>query len=192
MLEVCMAKRNNKRIRRGIRSQQAKSSTPATAIVVVVALVLFGGVAAWALTSGGGDESQDTVAASTGANGETTVISGSVHTVRHYNGELPTSSNPRADGLPTLVWFSGTWCHFCHHMSDFTYPVADEFEERLAFVEKSVDHDRDAALRFRIRGTPTFVMLDRSGEEVTRFSFQNDAVGFRQAIEAALGAHAGT
>ena len=186
-----MAKRSNNRNRRGIRSQQPKRSAPGPAIAVVVALVLFGGVAAWALTSGG-DGIQEAIPASAGTDGETTVINGSVHTVRHYNGELPSGSNPRGDGLPTLVWFSGTWCHFCHHMSDFAYPVAEEFDERLVFVEKSVDHDRDAALRFRVRGTPTFVMLDPSGEEVGRFSFQNDAVDFRQAIEAALGAHAGT
>ena len=185
-----MAKRNNKRNRRGIRSQQPKRSTPATAIVAVVALALFGGVAAWALASGAGG-THEAIPASAGADVSTTVINGSVHTVRHYNGDLPSSSTPRGDGLPTLVWFSGTWCHFCHHMSDFAYPVAEEFKEQLAFVEKSVDHDREAAHRFRIRGTPTFVFLDPSGEEVGRFSFQNDADGFRQAIEAALGAYAG-
>ena len=187
-----MAKRSNNRNRRGIRSQQPKRTTPATVVVVVVALALFGGVAAWALTSGGGDASQETIPASAGGGGETAVISGSVHTVRHYNGALPTGSNPRNDGLPTLVWFSVTWCHFFLHMSDFAYPVAEEFQEQLVFLEKSVDHDRDAALRFRVRGTPTFVMLDPTGEEVGRFNFQNDAVGFRQAIEAALGAYAGT
>lgn len=180
-----MARRNNNRNGRGIRSQQPKRTTPATAIVAVVALLLFGGVAAWAFTSGDGG-TQGAAPSSAATDGGTTVIEGSVHTVRHYNGELPASANPQGDGLPTLVWFSGTWCHFCHHMSDFAYPVAEEFDDRFVFIEKSVDHDRDAALRFRVRGTPTFVMLDPSGEEVGRFNFQTDAAAFRQAIRAAL------
>lgn len=35
------------------------------------------------------------------------VINGPIHTVYHAEAALPTSAKPRADGKPTLVWFSG-------------------------------------------------------------------------------------
>jgi predicted DsbA family dithiol-disulfide isomerase len=56
----------------------------------------------------------------------------------------------------------------------------------MVFVEKSVDDDRNAASRYGIRGTPTFVLIDAAGQEVTRFGFQRDEQSFVTAIESAL------
>ena len=71
-------------------------------------------------------------------------------------------------------------------MESFALQTASGFSERMAFVEKSVDHDRGAAGRFAVRGTPTFVMIDESGDEVARFFFQLDSNSLTEAIEAAL------
>jgi len=46
----------------------------------------------------------------------------------------------------------------------FTYDAASRYEDRMVFSEKSMDHDRNAARRFGIRGAPTFVMVDARGE----------------------------
>lgn len=118
--------------------------------------------------------------------GEVRVLRGSAHTVYHSDAALPTSNEPRADGRPTLVWFSGTWCHFCERMDPFAWETASGFGDELVFLEKSVDHDRGAASRFGVRGTPTFVLLDARGREVTRFFFQADRSAFASTIEAAL------
>jgi thiol-disulfide isomerase/thioredoxin len=114
------------------------------------------------------------------------VLRGSAHTVYHSDAALPTSNEPRADGRPTLVWFSGTWCHFCERMEPFAWETASGFGDQLVFLEKSVDHDRSAASRFGVRGTPTFVLLDASGREQARFFYQADRASFASTIEAAL------
>jgi len=116
------------------------------------------------------------------------VIRGSTHTVLHSMEPFPSTSQPNDDPRPTLVWFSGTWCHFCERMSSFAHTAASDFNDRVRFVEKSVDHDPDAASRYGVRGTPTFVLIDRQGRELTRFHYQADATAFATQIEAVLGA----
>ena len=119
---------------------------------------------------------------------EVTVYSGRRHVVYHSDPPLPTASSPNVDGQPTLVWFSATWCEICERMSPFVHETASAYTERLHFVEKSVDHDRQAAGRYGVRGTPTFVMLNAAGQEVVRFHGQPNAQSFALAIEQALSA----
>lgn len=109
-----------------------------------------------------------------------------VHTVLHSPDPLPTEASPSRDSRPTLVWFSGTWCHFCASMEGFAHAAAGRFTDEIRFVEKSVDHDRAAARRYCVRGTPTFVLIDVEGRELARFSYQPDAERFARQIEAAL------
>lgn len=111
---------------------------------------------------------------------------GSAHTVFHSTARLPSADEPSPDRRPTLVWFSGTGCHYCEQMGPFAHETAAAFAEQMRFVEKSVDHDRSAAAQYGVRGTPTFVLIDRSGRELTRFYFQANAAGFAEAIESAL------
>ncbi|MGI8970443.1 MAG: thioredoxin domain-containing protein [Dehalococcoidia bacterium] len=94
-----------------------------------------------------------------------------VHTVYHSRLPLPTASSPRADGKYTVVWFSGTWCDFCSQMEGFVNSSAAQFRDRLVLMEKSVDDAPADAARFHVRGTPTFVVLDAKGQEVSRFGF---------------------
>ena len=155
-------------------------------------LAAIGGLVAFALVSGvgGGSAEADPAIASLAreaGGGDVQVYTGSAHTVYHSTAPLPAAAAPRGDGKPTLVWFSGTWCHFCEQMEPFAFETAEGFGERMAFVEKSVDHDRPAATRFGVRGTPTFVLIDAGGNEVARFHYQRSAQDFAAAIEAALG-----
>ncbi len=120
------------------------------------------------------------------SSGPVRVLTGSAHTVYHSTLPVPPQATPRGDGRPTLVWFSGTWCTFCERMEPFAHGTASQFRERLVFVEKSVDHDRAAASRYGVRGTPTFVLVDAVGEEIARFHYQSNAVAFADAILSAL------
>jgi len=140
-----------------------------------------------AQTTGGSRQNSQTAALARENSGtEIRVLTGSHHTVYHSTAPLPTSDRPRADGLPTLVWFSGTWCEVCEQMEPWAHATAAEFKDRMVFVEKSVDHDRGAALRYGVRGTPTFVLIDASGRPLTQFFFQSSPGAFRSAIEKAL------
>ena len=148
-------------------------------IIAAVAVAVFGG---WYVLAGGGGDGS----ASAEDSGPVRVIDGSRHTVFHSNLPLPTGSVPQAEGKPTLVWFSGTWCEFCEAMEPFANSTAAEFDARMVFVEKSVDHAESDSQKFRVRGTPTFVMLDVNGSEIARFGFQRTAGAFRATIEDAL------
>lgn len=118
--------------------------------------------------------------------GPVRVLTGSAHTVYHSTLPVPSQATPRSDGKPTLIWFSGTWCTFCERMEPFAHNTASQFTDRLVFVEKSVDHDRTAASRYGVRGTPTFVLVDAVGNEITRFHYQSSAAAFADIILSAL------
>lgn len=175
--------------RRGATSRRRRTfqwkqwSAWSVGIVAVVAI----GYAAVAYSGSQTEEDPAiTALARENAGGPISVYTGSHHTVYHSSRPLPTSSSPTSDGRPTLVWFSGTWCEFCEQMEPFAHEVASEFRDRLIFVEKSVDHDRNAAGRYGIRGTPTFVLIDDEGRELARFGFVRNAADFAAQIEASL------
>ncbi len=160
----------------------------AIAAVVVIAAVVFGG-------GGGNGASNITsvesatmlVTAVENAGGSTiSVHEGNAHTVLHADDPLPTASSPRPDGRNTLVWFSGTCCHFCERMEPFAHETAAQFGEQFVFMEKSVDHDCGAASPYGVRGTPTFVLIDAAGAELARFFYQEGPSAFGGAILDAL------
>jgi len=117
---------------------------------------------------------------------DVTVYRGRAHTVYHSTADLPSDEAPRADGQPTLVWFSATWCTVCERMDPFAHEVASAVTGDVTFVEKSVDHDRSAASRYGVRGTPTFILIDARGREITRFHAQLDPTSFAAAIESVI------
>ena len=150
---------------------------------------MIGGAAVVAVAVGwfvfSGSSAEEPPAAPVGSDA-VQVYPGQPHTVYHSLAPLPSTSAPQPEGLPTLVWFSGTWCEFCHAMEPFANATMSEFGDRMAYQEKSVDHANDDARRFRVRGTPTFVLLDVQGQEIVRFGFQRTGADFRSTIEAAL------
>ncbi len=173
------------------QARQPRRSISWKPIVGWGTVTALGGLLAFALLAGGGESAEAdpglAALAREASGGEVQVYTGGVHTVYHSPAPLPSSDAPRGDGKPTLVWFSGTWCTFCERMEPFAIETAESFSERMVFVEKSVDHDRSAASRYGVRGTPTFVLIDAGGNEVARFHFQGSAQDFAAAIEAALG-----
>ncbi|GAB4338383.1 MAG: hypothetical protein Kow0010_26720 [Dehalococcoidia bacterium] len=154
--------------------------------VGIVAVLALGYAAVAYSGSRTTEDPEITALARENAGGPISVYTGSHHTVYHSSRPLPSASSPASDGKPTLVWFSGTWCEFCEQMEPFAHRVASGFRDRLTFVEKSVDHDRSAAGRYGIRGTPTFVLIDTQGRELTRFGFVRGEADFAARIEAAL------
>ena len=178
--------------RRGKQASQPSALRPSRLLAWGGGGVLLLAVMALVLRSGGVDVPDEVPAAvmmQAEQNAGTSIeVYGGVHTVLHSPDPLPTEAAPSEDSRPTLVWFSGTWCHFCELMEGFAHSAAGQFPDRMRFVEKSVDHDGAAARRYGVRGTPTFVLIDERGRELARFSYQPDAARFTQQIEAALAA----
>lgn len=188
--------------RRTARQQRkAAASPPRTsrwtrAMPALVALGVVVLVGAYVMGRGGeGPEARAAVEAdpaaalelaSRNAAGDVVRYAGSHHVVYHSSDPLPDGRTGAPDARPTLVWFSGTWCEYCEQMEPFAHGVAANLGERVRFVEKSIDHDRAAATRYAVRGTPTFVLIDGSGREISRFFYQPTPGAFSKAIEAAL------
>ncbi len=182
---------STKRQRPGRRTRPARSAKATLQPFLLVGGAAVVAVLAFAFVRSGGSETPADPAgvqlASANAGGsDVKALTGSHHTVYHSVAPLPSASAPRADGRPTLVWFSGTWCEFCEQMEPFAHETAGQFAGRMVFAEKSVDDDRSAASRYGVRGTPTFVLIDAAGREVARFGFQRDAQAFATAIESGL------
>ena len=119
------------------------------------------------------------------AGGDVQVFTGSKHTVYQSAAPLPSAASPRADGEPTLVWFTTSNCGDCGRMDSFAHQTAKEFSGRMAFVEKAADRDVSAA-HYGVSATPTFVLIDARGEEIARFGFQGTKGQFAAFIEQLL------
>lgn len=183
-----MAKASTRPRNRGYAAKKKDSAWKTWLIGAAVVLVV-GVVGFMAVSAANRKTEENPVTAATArenAGGEVSVLTGTHHTVYHSTAALPTAQKPRADGKPTLVWFSGTWCEYCERMEPFAHDTARQFSDRAVFVEKSVDEDRNAAAAYGIRGTPTFVLIDANGRELGRFGFQANAPAFSKAIESTL------
>ena len=152
---------------------------------VVVVPVVLGTV--WILAEAGGQTRIDPATltiARLNAGGPITAITGTEHTVYHANDALPDAKAPRADGRPTLIWFTNTACAPCEQEL-FVHAVAAEFRDSLTFVEKEGQGDRADAGR---SDAPTFVFIDELGNELKRFGAVATDAEFKAQIEAFLAA----
>ncbi len=188
-----MAKQQTAPARRPTGPGTAKKSTAPRRwkpLAIAAAAIVVIAIGFWFMTTRGSGApatpAQLQLATANAAGAEVKVLTGSHHTVYHSMAPLPTSAAPRADGRPTLVWFSGTWCESCERMEPYAHATASKFTDRMVFAEKSVDDDKAATSRYAVRGTPTFVLIDANGKELGRFGFQTSEAAFVAAIEGAL------
>ena len=72
-----------------------------------------------------------------------------------------------------LVKFGAPWCQPCKMVG----PVLEEMaQEGKAIFDVNTDEDQDSAIKYAIRGVPTFILFE-DGKEVKRTSgFQAKAV----------------
>ncbi len=186
-----MAKRSRSKRRRQVERQRTQRQRRAWRVPAMwaggVAAVLFVGVFVVGLGGEGVAASPETlaIAEQIGA-GPVRIYRGSAHTVYHSEQPLPTRAAPSSDERPTLVWFSGTWCPFCERMEPWIWEAASGFNSEIVFVEKSIDHDKNAARAYGIRSSPIFVLIDGSGNEIARFNYVANAGDFARAVEAVL------
>jgi thioredoxin 1 len=63
-----------------------------------------------------------------------------------------------------LFKFSATWCQPCQTLSK----VINETDLPVDLVEFDVDYEADKAQSFNVRGVPTLILIDDTGEEISR------------------------
>jgi len=145
-------------------------------------------IGAWVLLRSTGKSSVDPLhqqLATESAGAPVQVFTGTKHTVYQSTGLLPTAAKPRADGEPTLIWFTTTGCGSCHNMDPFVYTTVHEYLGRMVFVEQAIDRSTTAA-RYGITSGPAFVMVDAAGQPFARFGFEPTGTALKQAIDSAL------
>lgn len=145
------------------------------------------GFAVWVLLEAGGETGVDEAAlalARSNAGGQVIAIQGTEHTIYHALDPLPSASSPRADGRPTLVWFTGPACAACEDLRGINTVMAG-YRGRVVFMEKAADRDT-AAARYAVGNDPVFLLVDASGEELGRFPLPEDEAAFRAALDALL------
>ena len=67
-------------------------------------------------------------------------------------------------------------------MEQFAYQTFDRLAPKMELVEQVIDLDPDVDRRYRVPGSPTFVLVDAKGKQLTRFHYEPTAV----ALEARL------
>lgn len=70
---------------------------------------------------------------------------------------------------PTLVDFYANWCNPCRMMTPIVNELENELVDKVNVLKVDVDSNREAAMKYNVRGVPTFIIF-KNGEPVWRQS----------------------
>lgn len=70
---------------------------------------------------------------------------------------------------PTLVDFFATWCGPCKVMNPVIEDTKSKLGDEAKVLKVDVDNNREAAMKYGVRGVPTFIIF-KNGEPVWKQS----------------------
>ena len=65
--------------------------------------------------------------------------------------------------VPVLVDFWAPWCVPCKAIAPIIDELASQYGEKLKVVKVNVDYNKDAAMRYNVRGIPNLILF-KSGQ----------------------------
>ncbi|MBI3115576.1 MAG: thioredoxin family protein [Candidatus Kerfeldbacteria bacterium] len=139
----------------------AKHRSPFKSGLWVIGVIVVTGLLVWGLAALGGRGSGP---ATTGSNHAAGQNSGAAIYLKPSPAVTASLSNP---GKKTVLWFSATWCTICKSMSPYVQNVVERHADQVVITERDVDREPALARQYAVRGTPTFVLLDESGQTMT-------------------------
>lgn len=77
-----------------------------------------------------------------------------------------------ANGMPKLIKFSSPMCSDCQNMERIIDEVDDDYDDRVDFVEISVNNNsrevKELIKKYNVQLVPTMVFLNSKGEQIAR------------------------
>lgn len=61
--------------------------------------------------------------------------------------------------VPVLVDFWAPWCVPCKAIAPIIDELASQYGEKLKVVKVNVDYNKDAAMRYNVRGIPNLILF---------------------------------
>lgn len=75
-------------------------------------------------------------------------------------------------GMPQMIKFSAPMCSDCQNMAEVLHSVQPQYEDRVEFVEISVNQKSpqvsDMIKKYNVKLVPTMIFLDSKGEQIAR------------------------
>jgi thiol:disulfide interchange protein len=98
----------------------------------------------------------------------------------------------RHEGRPMLVFFTASWCHFCHEMEAeaFNDGQVAALSRRFTCIMVDADREPDVCQEFRIRGYPAIQFLTPQGVPLNSLVGKQSATELMLQMQAALEATA--
>jgi thioredoxin-related protein len=98
--------------------------------------------------------------------------------------------NARATNHPVFLFWTAVWCPPCNQVKSTIFTRPEFIERSRSFIPIYVDADSPSGQvlgeRFKVRGYPTMVLLNGSGQELTRLAGSVDAAKYMQLLERGL------
>lgn len=94
----------------------------------------------------------------------------------------------RQQGKPMLVFFTATWCDYCHAMANeaFCQDAVVNLSERFTCILVDADRESDVCREFRVRGYPTIQFLSPRGLPLNRVTGKQPGHQLVMEMQAAL------
>jgi thiol:disulfide interchange protein len=90
--------------------------------------------------------------------------------LRFVEGFQAGQAQARAESKPMLVFFTATWCTYCHQMAEdaFTHPSVVSLADRFVCVLIDADREPESCRRFGVSGYPTIQFLSAQGAPISQ------------------------
>lgn len=73
-----------------------------------------------------------------------------------------------ADGIPTVVDFSATWCGPCRQFKPIFHQTAADYKGKVDFISIDVDSYQRLSEKYGVQSIPCIIYFDANGKEMSR------------------------